>query len=223
MPTPLEYRAVLKRLSDTAVETGIDVFTRLDGSPETRRAVLLESIPPLIDYYAAGSATLGSDAYDEEREAAAVRSSFTTDAVVADRTVKVRRAIAWSAAPLILDPEDVVSATARLAEIIQYEVARPFRDTVTTNRREDPESAGWRRISNGGCRFCRMLADRGAVYRESTARFAAHTNCHCTAQPVFKTNVGEEASAIQYLASRKNRTAKQKAELRDYLDMYYPE
>jgi hypothetical protein len=63
-----------------------------------------------------------------------------------------------------------------------------------------------------------MLADRGAVYKESTARFASHPNCFCSAQPVFGENdTGEEASVIQYIASRRSRTPEQRAVLRDYL------
>jgi hypothetical protein len=221
MPTPRESRAALKLLTTEAVTTSLDLLTRLNGSPEVRRAALLDGIPGLIDHYSDGSATLAADFYDEEREIAGVTSRFTSTAVVEDRTVKIRRAVAWSAEPLILDPNDVLAASARLAEVVQLETARPYRDTILTNRANDPAAAGWRRITAGGCKLCRMLADRGAVYREATARFATHTNCHCTAQPVFKTDVGEEASVMQYKASRKNRTAAQRAHLRDYLDTYY--
>ena len=140
-----------------------------------------------------------------------------------DRSEKIGRSIAWAAEPLVLGiagASDLVES--RLAEVIQFEVAKPYRDTITTNRRRDPDAVGWRRISNGGCRFCVMLADRGAVFKAETARFAAHPNCNCVAQPVFATNdTGEEASVIQYMASRRTRSPKQRAELRDYLNTYY--
>jgi hypothetical protein len=74
-------------------------------------------------------------------------------------------------------------------------------------------------VTSGGCKLCRMLADRGAVYRHDTARFAAHPNCHCGAEPVFGANdTGETASVMQYVASKRNRTPAQQAELRDYLE-----
>jgi hypothetical protein len=139
---------------------------------------------------------------------------------IEDRTVKIRRAIAWSAEPLF--EGDEVLAGARLAEVVQLDTARPFRQTVLENRRRDPEAVGWRRVTSGGCKLCRMLADRGAVYRHDTARFAAHPSCHCGAEPVFGANdTGETASVMQYVASRRNRTAAQKADLRAYLDTYY--
>jgi hypothetical protein len=219
MPSPRESRAALKLITGEAVGSTLDLLSRLNGSPEVQRAALLDGVPGLIAYYSNGSAALAADFYDEERELAGVTSRFTSAAVIDDRTVKVRRGIAWASEPIFAD--DLELAGKRMSEVVQLETARPYRDTILTNRANDPAAAGWRRITAGGCKLCRMLADRGAVYREATARFATHTNCHCTAQPVFKTDVGEEASVMQYKASRKNRTAAQRANLRDYLDTYY--
>jgi hypothetical protein len=67
-----------------------------------------------------------------------------------------------------------------------------------------------------------MLADRGAVYSDETARFAAHPACKCTAQPVFSSqDYGDEASVMQYMASKARRTPQQQATLRDYLNANY--
>jgi hypothetical protein len=69
-----------------------------------------------------------------------------------------------------------------------------------------------------------MLADRGAVFSEATASFAAHTDCHCAARPEFANGEhGPEASVEQYLASTKNRTPAQRARLREYLNENYPD
>ena len=101
---------------------------------------------------------------------------------------------------------------------MQLETARPYRDTITTNRQRDPEAAGWRRVASGGCSFCRRLASRGAVYRHDTTRFASHTICHCIAPPVFKGgDPGEEASVVQYVASKRNPTARDRERVRAYL------
>lgn len=215
---------MLQVVTAEAVSVSLDLLSRLSGSGEARRAALLDGVPDVIGYYSEGSAALAVDFYEEERELAGVKSLFTPELVVADRTVKTRRAIAWASAPMIADLDDIAGVASRLAEVIQLETARPYRDTVTTNRRNDPDSVGWRRITAGGCGFCRMLADKGAVFKQSTARFAAHEHCHCTAQPVFTTNdTGEEASVMQYRASQRGRTPKQKAELRSYLAAYFPD
>lgn len=59
------------------------------------------------------------------------------------------------------------------------------RDTIRQTVVNDPATAGWRRVTAGGCDFCRMLAGRGAVYREETAEFASHDHCACSAEPVY--------------------------------------
>lgn len=224
MTTPLESRAVLQRLTSTAVESSLSLFDRFSGSPEVVRAALLDSVPGEIAYFSDGSAALAADFYDEQREDANAPGRFRAQPVIADRTVKVRRAIAWASEPLFLVPATAaVVVRSRLAEVIQLEVARPYRDTILSNRSRDPESVGWRRIARAnGCSFCKMLAGRGAVYRSKTAYFASHEHCHCVAQPVFSTNdTGEEIDVIQYIGSRRSRSPEQKALLRSYLESNY--
>lgn len=220
MTSARESRRALELLTGTAVDSGLQILKNTASQPQAWRAQLLDLVPEVIGYYSEGSAALAADFYDDERERVGVTRPFTTELVIDDRTVKIRRAIAWSADPLFA--ADEVAASKRLAEVIQFETAKPYRDTILGNRRRDPEAVGWQRITNGGCKLCRMLADRGAVYKHDTVNFAAHPNCHCTAQPVFGVkDFGEEADVIQYMASRRNRTPKQRAELRGFLDSFY--
>jgi hypothetical protein len=224
MVTALQSKAALRLVTTESVDTAVGLLVALPGSPTARRAALLNSVPEVIGYFSEGSAALAVDFYEEERVRAGVRDrTFVTQFVINDRTVKIRRGIAWASDPLFSDDEE--TASKRLAEIVQLETAKPYRDTILTNRQNDPESVGWRRLASAKtCRFCRMLADRGAVYRQSTVQFAAHPNCHCTAQPVFKENdPGTEVGEFQYMASRRNKTPATRARVRDYLDANYPE
>jgi len=66
-----------------------------------------------------------------------------------------------------------------------------------------------------------MLSGRGAVYKQGTARFAAHSNCHCSAEPVFEGEAGPEASVLQYVASQRKRSDADRAALRDYLNTHF--
>lgn len=59
------------------------------------------------------------------------------------------------------------------------------RDTIRQTTAADPRTAGWRRVTSGGCDFCRMLAGRGEVYTEASADFASHDHCACSAEPVY--------------------------------------
>ena len=209
-------------MTSAAVTAAVTALGRVTGPPEEQRAVLLEAVPGLITYYSEGSAALAADFYDDERERAAPPKLYLAEPVIEDRTVKIRRGVAWAADPLFGDAPDLGAAGSRLAEVVNLETARPYRDTILTNRRRDPSAVGWRRVTNGGCKLCRMLADRGAVFMDTTARFAAHPSCKCTAQPVFSSeDYGDEANVMQYVASRRKRTHEQQAALREYLRVNY--
>jgi hypothetical protein len=222
MLTASESKAALSLVTDEAVVRAVAALGLTSGSATARRAVLLDVVPDVIRYYADGSSALAADYYDDERERAAPPKLYVAEPVVVDREVKIRRAVAWASEPLFDGAEEVTAG--RLAQVVQLESARPFRDTIVENRKRDPSAVGWRRVASGGCKFCRMLADRGAVYTDATALFASHENCKCTAQPVFSTNdFGEEADAMQYLASRRRRSPEQQAALRDYLNTNYPD
>lgn len=220
MLTAREAKGALELVTGDAIKATVVALKRASGSPIQRRAQLLDSVPDIVGYYSLGSSALAADYYEDERERAAAPRLYVAEPVIADRTEKIRRAVAWASDPLFDD--DVATTSARLAEVVNLETARPFRDTILTNRRRDPSSVGWRRVTNGGCKLCRMLADRGAVYIDTTARFAAHPSCKCTAQPVFGSeDYGEEANAMQYMASRKRSSPEAKARLRDYLNTNY--
>lgn len=221
MPTAWESRRALNLVADESVATALDLLQSTGGSPEQRRYELLSGVPYVIGYYSDGSAALAADFYDDERIAASALGSYATQLIVNDRVVKTRRAIVWAAEPLFVGDESL--AGKRLAEVVQIETARPYRDTITRNAAQDKQAIGWRRIAAGGCKMCAMLAARGAVYSEKTARFAAHENCHCTAAPAFVGYDGPEASVEQYLASKKNRTPAQRAQLREYLNEHFPD
>lgn len=223
MPTASESRRALILVTTAAVDAAVRLYGALEGRPEAVRADLLAGVPEVVAYYSEGSAALAADFYDDEREAAAAAGRFLAEPVIADRVEKIRRGIAWAAEPLF---DDMLGVTpqSRLAEVVQLETARPYRDTITTNRKRDPQAAGWRRVASGGCKFCSMLAGRGAVYREESVRFASHPHCHCTAQPVFRSNdTGEEANVVQYVASRRRRTPEQRQMVREYLTEHYPD
>lgn len=220
MTTAQQSKAALQLVTGAAVDAVVSALSRLSGSPEQQRSLLLDITPSVIAHYSDGSSALAADFYDDERERAAPPKLYIAEPIITDRTGKIRRAVAWASDPLFGDEPE--KASGRLAEVVNLETARPYRDTILTNRKRDPSAVGWRRVTNGGCKLCRMLADRGAVYMDTTARFAAHPACKCTAQPVFTTDdYGDEANAMQYVASQARRTPEKQARLREYLNANY--
>lgn len=216
MPGPEETRRALQVITGAAVTTASGLISV--ENPDQTRAALLEAAPPIVAFYSDGSSALAADHYDDLRDAAQVTSRFRAEPIVEVRDDKIRTGVLWATEPLFLDEPDDVLAASRLAEIVQYETARSFHDTITTNTKRDPAAAGWQRHTSGsGCKFCRMLSGRGAVYRADTARFASHPNCSCTASPVFDGDAGPPASVMQYVASLKRRSPSQQRALREFL------
>jgi hypothetical protein len=213
MPAPDEARRGLVLITGEAVKRATRLLT---GTPDQARTALLEAAPLIVSAYSDGTSALAADHFDDLREQANPPTRYTAEPVVNLREDKVRTGVLWATGPLYTD--DPTPTVERLAAVIQLETARPFRDTITTNRRRDPDAVGWRRVTSGsGCKFCQMLAGRGAVYREDTARFASHPHCSCSAAPVFEGQDGPEASVLQYTASRRKRTAADRKRVRDFL------
>lgn len=195
-----------------------------DGKSLLRQGTdgILDGLPSLIGAYVLGSSALAADWYDDLREESPARRRFIAEPVIPDRAEKIRRAALW-VVKAMTDDNVQQAPESRVAEVVQLEVARAHRDTITENRRRDPESAGWKRIARSdGCKFCRMLA--GAVYTKTTARFAAHGNCNCVAQPWFRGQpLADPANVAQYVASQRTRTPAEKSRLRDLLNADYPD
>jgi hypothetical protein len=218
--TPLESKAALSVLTEDAADTISWTLQRTSGSFESRRLQLIEIGSAVTGYYSEGSAALAVDFYDESRADARAAGRFATEPVILDRVVRIRRGLAWASEPLSVD--DDAAALGRLTEIVKSEVVRPYRDTVLEARRRDPETAGWMRITSpAACSFCRFMAGKGAVYKKSSANFAAHDSCQCTAAPVFRGQaIGPEASALQYVGSKRRRTELEKQRLRDAVSAF---
>lgn len=204
---------MLTLVAEEAGLVSLDAYR--NASAGAVEAELLATVPAVIAYYSDGSSALAADYYADERAAQATAGRYAAVPFVVDRAEKIRRGVIWAV------KEDTES---RLLTVVEAEVRRPYRDTIMLNRRADPKCVGYRRIARGeSCQFCLMLADKGAIFKEDTAYFAAHDRCRCTAQPCFLGGIkGPEADVMQYVASGRKRTVAEKAKLRDYLNMYFP-
>ena len=99
---------------------------------------------------------MAADFYEESRAEARVRSRYTAELVIVDRTVRIRRGIAWAAEPLA---EGLTAdAESRLAEVVQLNTARPYRDTTLQNVAQDRAASGWLRTIERACRHARLGA-----------------------------------------------------------------
>jgi len=191
----------------------LDAFwATLDLSrPDAARDALLEFLPLLSDTYGDMAAAVAADWYDELREAAQVPGAFRAmpaDLVPAD----VVRSRARFGAQHLWSPAPEQTLTFLASAMSKY-VLQPGWDTIQGSAMRDPQASGWRRVTRpNGCRFCRMLAGRGGVYKKATAHFASHGNCNCAAVPDWDPSA-PEVDVNQYVASQ--RTSRMSPEQRE--------
>lgn len=153
----------------------------------------------VIDQYARTSAALGAEFYDAQRKAAGVPGTFTVPLADPPPEEKTEASLRWATKDVWeREPEQATEAqqqplavrleqAAKKAEqVAQKLVADTGRATVIDAVREDRRATAWARSAAlGACAFCRLLAARGAVYKQDTVGFRAHDGCHCMTIPVF--------------------------------------
>jgi hypothetical protein len=154
----------------------------------------------VVAQYARVSATVAADFYDGQREAAGVPGAFTVPLADPPPEQQTEASLRWAvkdlwpresegATPAQLQPMDVrLNQAEKKAELVaQKLVADTGRGTVQEAVRQDRQATAWARsAARGACAFCKLLASRGAVFKEDTADFRAHDGCHCGVIPVFR-------------------------------------
>lgn len=243
MPTsPEAVRHGLQVVTGAARADVRTVSTVAGTEPAQWRAAMFAAAPLIVAEYAPGSAELALDWFEEIRRdtigagyVPTPRLNVTDDDVAA-MVAAVTRSLADFERDLTVETDRLLAELAEnLAAGIEEQVAAAFRDTITENASEDPDARGWKRFARPeACKFCKMLAARGAVYTRETARFAAHGavmggkrkggNCMCIAGPEFGgQDEWAEATPMQYVAAKRQRTEKERADLREYLNHNFPD
>ncbi|MFH8804059.1 hypothetical protein ACH4F6_31475 [Streptomyces sp. NPDC017936] len=178
-----------------------------------RRLILLsrlrESVPDwltamnaVIDQYSRTSALLAADFYEAQRAAAAAPGVFTVPVADPPPPEQTEASLRWAVKDLWpRDPEDpkttdaqrqpdevrLAAAEVKAEQVAQKLVTDTGRGTVQEAVRQDRQATAWARsAARGACAFCKLLAARGAVYKQATADFRAHDGCHCGVIPVFR-------------------------------------
>lgn len=204
--TAAQFQAANQRLAERAVREVGSVWRRLDlRRPEAVRDALIETVPIVTRTYGDAAATLAADWYEDLRVATVSgRYSASLAPVVPDEAVIAR--VRFGAAHLFTDtPTGILPF---LDGAVTKYVLQPGRDTITLNTVEDPAAVGWHRETRpsssyaSGCKFCRMLAGRGGVYRKGAADFASHDDCHCVAVPSWDADAPEVPARLYEISKR---------------------
>jgi hypothetical protein len=191
---------------------------------EAAAAQLRMFIPELVRQYGEAAATMAADWYDEVRAAEGVPGRFRA-AMAPSPYQDAAEGLARRAAGALFTAAQADALTTLLPSVGKYALAAG-RDTIATSTHRDPRAVGWQRVvRSGGCRFCRMLAGRGAVYKDTTAHFASHGHCNCAAVPSWDQDAPEVDVEIYRASARttgmsERQKAQHNALIRGALDTY---
>lgn len=191
VPDPhLEQREALKDLNALARTDLTSVWPTLaQGSPQRLREGLYDVLPAIGDQYGDAAASLAGDYYENLRDSAEAKGSFSPLLAEAPDSGRWGALSGWATQPLFDDPGDRAHwavAMEKVAGGLQRTIADQHRLTVVGSSLADPQSKGWRRVGIGkSCSFCSMLLDRGEVYKDTTVTFRSHDRCNCSAAPAF--------------------------------------
>jgi hypothetical protein len=168
----------------------------------------MEAVRALVGQYGAASATLAARSYDGQRDAANAPGRFDADPAASPADEQVEASLRWATKDLWSTDEEQAPFDVRLAQaeqraqaVAQKLVADQGRATIREAVDRDGGAVAYARAAAlGGCSFCKLMASRGAVYknaqtagREANEKFTGdasvakfHDNCHCTIVPVFR-------------------------------------
>lgn len=174
----------------------------------------IDAVQQLVAQYGQASAALAADFYDAQREGAAVAGRFTVPVADAAPDDQVSNSLRWATKDLWpRDPGDSTvaqqeplavrldAAEAKAEQVVQRLVANQGRETMRAAVKRDRYAVAYARgAALGACSFCKLMASRGAVYKDAQAagkdandKFTGdasvvkfHNDCHCTIIPVFR-------------------------------------
>lgn len=207
--TAAELRSLMIRLSENAERDLALLWAQLDAA--TVADGLMDVLPTLVGEYGDTATTVTADWYDEYRSTLNINGSFAAD--LADPNLGAEALAGWGS-QLAQDNWD--TALAQLTGGLVKRVMTASRQTVIDNADRDPQARGWMRVARAsGCGFCQMLAGRGNVFQSrSTATFASHDNCQCTAVPAFG---GRPLPVKPYTPTSRNITDADRARAREWI------
>lgn len=227
MPSSAEvqqYRSQIVTLTGAAADDLAALWAMWSwDDPPAVTAAALAVVPDVVWTYQETSAGLAADTYDVWREQEGVPGRFLAAPAAVAVEDQIAAGVRNAVGPLWTAATDADAARSLLAGMTARLVSRAAADTVVDATRRDEQAVGWSRIARAGaCRFCRMLAGRGGVYRSGrSARFAAHDRCHCVVTPSWDADA-PDMPVVAYVASQRKQTAADKARVRAFLDANYP-
>ncbi|HVM13616.1 MAG TPA: hypothetical protein VM287_04720 [Egibacteraceae bacterium] len=179
----------------------------IGGSP-----LLGATVAALIRPYAAASAALAAEFYDDTRRVAGGRTRFTVPIAEPPPVEQVEASISWATRGLRSGRGTDAAALTMAEGVAQKLTVDTGRRTLVRAVTGDAAAVGWARVPTGAttCAFCALLCTRGAVYKSSATagqsadrrfvgegEFKFHDNDDCTLEPIFAGQVYRPSEQVE--------------------------
>ena len=195
-----------RKLFDARLENGLNAFMDADGAvPPENVAALREFVIDLLDDVGGAAAEVaygyGAEFYDAAR-AAAVGSPL--NATPAPPNPHAANAAAVKGMIETVSKTGQVEPFAAACSVrVDYIARKSCGGAVVACAARDPLKPRFARVPQGGetCRFCLMLASRGAVYHSKYTAGAVdhyHANCDCKVVPDFGDGIEGYDPSVYY-------------------------
>ncbi|TKT03438.1 hypothetical protein [Streptomyces lasalocidi] len=147
-------------------------------------------MPELVTEYGEMGAAVAIDFYDELREASNAAKPFKALMGEIPEQKAVQASVRWAVGPLFQTESNPAQALSNLTEVNDRFVKQTARNTIFHSAQKDPSKASYARVPSGAktCKFCLMLASRGAVYANSKKageNNKYHGHCDCQVIPMW--------------------------------------
>lgn len=185
------FRAGLSGLSDQAQAMVLRLMEGLSDLPATEAVPLLKALmPDVVQTFGAAAASLAADYYDSVREAAEISSDFAAEALDTVPAEQILASASYATKGVYTDGADLLATSGQVLKVVDRLTKKPGRDTLYRAGLIDPSPPRYARIPQGSvtCRFCAMLASRGAVYASAASAGEHkdfHDHCDCAVSLIF--------------------------------------
>ncbi len=217
MPTPAERNRALNGLTARMRREFAAIWMRLNlRDPNVLRDPLAIVLAEIADKYGAAAATLAADFYDDMREdVVKTGPRFTPKLASVPGPERFESLAGWGIGPLFGANPDPTTALHKVSGGLTLVVGDAYRETIMESSVADPAAQGWQRVADANaCAFCLMLEGRGEVYSQSSADFASHDSCGCSAEPAFE---GEPIPVQPFTPSERNISDADRARVRNWI------
>lgn len=195
MATALEVGVFNQTLQGvtTLAEKALNLFflnLQFDDIVATTNALEI-FMPALVAEYGEIGAAVAVDFYDELREGSPAKlKPFSAEMAELPNQKAIQASTRWAVGPLFQQEKDPDMTLRNLTQVTDRMVKQVARDTIFHSAQKDPSRASYARVPSRSntCKFCLMLASRGAVYASEKAAGKGnhwHAYCGCSVIPMW--------------------------------------